>query len=1019
MATRSLQEPLPAWQDSAVDRVLWGDQSLPGVVSKSGRKQHRSCDQCRKGKKGCDAIILKDFGNDLADNDAEGGWGRGTFPLGPCSNCTKTGKDCTFVWLFSQERDRLRRTNNGPGPSSKRVKLRATGIQSAISSLDGLPSDGARERLNIFSASSSSPKRVRRGGRGQSEHPSVVSHDQSARPPALQWDFDEISEEDSVFESPETFSSLSPSWNRRTSYGKETCQPPPISNFVWSEPFNPEPFHDEISEEKSNSMGYSSSAASGVSHIGKTQTGTSRQTKRPIQTPVDISPFSIPENLATFTNKSLMTESLMKVYHDSMENALSCWLTERTCPYGSRALTSNGAGSIDPSMLREWGPDWSNRICKQVINLDRKFAVIQDRPLTRSEEKAASNALNLAIMAFATQWSQSSDRSRGKFQPVNTNENPWERSNDLVNDEAQSPGYAGHHVDDFMPPAMEFDRIIQETLWAQARRAIQDATHIESFRVVFAHIIFALTQRPLNIDQHFPSPQPKARKASSRSLHTTLTPESEDNEHSDSASEATDREEHSRLIADIEDVIDQDGPPIFLEQGLRHIHALRCKVEGGKARRWKSKDESGRINPGVSSTSAQLTREDRKTVDLLYWLGVMFDTLSAAIHKRPLVVSDEDSDVHLEEPPKPNCLRRHGLSCEDRQTPSTKQQIPDRLMSTNTSKLWSSFFFQDQALRNGTPPIRWPCSYQSAATALADAAPIKVLLFRKVTRIQTLMLRHIHGEQLEGAIKDALQVHQYWNALYGPFILDCVAHHDQLPARIQSWYICLTGHWHLAVLLLADIIQIIDTDGQLGLESHRRWRESCGLVTALRQRTSHAVADLARCSCPREDASFPDAGEFHFAVNQGALLTEPWTQVLIRVFAKAGALLLADAAISKYRTDPEKSCKQALKRSESCAEALWYLGRKSDMAFLAAKVLTEALKDAREKIVTAEKSQISEEWLEPRFSVDDDFSFSALSAEIDGFAQTSGDTEFGLLEEDTMQNFHVGLMGVDDFESFI
>ena len=81
MATRTLQEPLPAWEDSAVDRVLWGDQSLPGVVSKSGRKQHRSCDQCRKGKKGCDAIILKDFGNDLADNNVEGGWGRGVLDL--------------------------------------------------------------------------------------------------------------------------------------------------------------------------------------------------------------------------------------------------------------------------------------------------------------------------------------------------------------------------------------------------------------------------------------------------------------------------------------------------------------------------------------------------------------------------------------------------------------------------------------------------------------------------------------------------------------------------------------------------------------------------------------------------------------------------------------------------------------------------------------------------------------------------------------------------------------------------
>jgi hypothetical protein len=91
MTTRALQQPLPAWEDSAVERVLWGDQSLPGVVSKSGRKQHRSCDQCRKGKKGCDAVILKDFGNDLTDSNVEGSWGRGVLEFH--SNCSCGASD--------------------------------------------------------------------------------------------------------------------------------------------------------------------------------------------------------------------------------------------------------------------------------------------------------------------------------------------------------------------------------------------------------------------------------------------------------------------------------------------------------------------------------------------------------------------------------------------------------------------------------------------------------------------------------------------------------------------------------------------------------------------------------------------------------------------------------------------------------------------------------------------------------------------------------------------------------------
>ncbi|KAL5317605.1 hypothetical protein ACEPPN_014701 [Leptodophora sp. 'Broadleaf-Isolate-01'] len=968
MSTQALQQPrLRTWDELVVDRVLSGEPTLPRLpVSKSSRKQHRSCDQCRRGKKGCDAVVLKDFAKDMAN------LGHGTLPLGPCSNCNKTGKNCTFIWLLSQEKDRIRRTNDGSGRlPSKHVKLRrAAEILSDISGpVVGIASDSPQEPVN---------KKVRLGDSKQSEQFSVVSLEQSQSagpPPALQWDFDDISERESVFASPETFSSTSQCWNNRgTSFGEETGQQlPPFSDLDWNEHFETAPC---------------SSSASGLSHTSEVQTGTSRPMKRQNkQASVDISPFSIPENLVTFTNKSLMTENLMKVYHDSMENALSCWLTERTCPYGNRAVFSNSAGSIDTSMLREWGPDWSNRICRQVINLDRKSAIIRDRPLSSLEDKASSKALNLVIMAFAAQWSQSSERSRTKFPPANA-------TNYLVDDETQSHWCDAEH--DFTPPAIEFDRMMQETLWAQARRAIQDATHIESFRVVFAHLIFALTQRPLDVNQDSPSRQSKPRKEFSRSLHTTLTPESRDGR--DSSSEVTDREEHSRLIGEIEDVIDQDGLPIFLEQGLRHIHTLRCKVD---------------------STSAKLTQEDRKTVDLLYWLGVMFDTLSAAIHKRPLVVSDEDSDIHLEDPPNPNFP--HQNDREDRQFSSAEQpHTPPRLMSTQSSKLWSSFFFQEQAPRKRTPPIRWPCSYQSAATALADAAPIKVLLFRKVTRIQTLIMRHVHGEQLEDAIKDALQVHQYWNTLYGPFILDCVAHHDQLPARIQSWYICLTCHWHLAVLLLADLIQLIDTDRRLGLESYRRWRESCGLVTALRRRTSHAVAELARCACPREDASFPDAGEFHFAVNKGALLTEPWTQVLIRVFAKAGALLLADAATSRCTDDAERMHKQALEYSESCVEALWYLGRKSDMAFLAARVLADALKNAKEKTVSVGVSQSPEEWLEPGFSMGGDISFSVPSAETDGyFLQTSGGTEFGMMGEDMIQNFRFDSVGVDDFGSFI
>ena len=127
--------------------------------------------------------------------------------------------------------------------------------------------------------------------------------------------------------------------------------------------------------------------------------------------------------------------------------------------------------------------------------------------------------------------------------------------------------------------------------------------------------------------------------------------------------------------------------------------------------------------------------------------------------------------------------------------------------------------------------------------------------------------------------------------LNAPFIQDCVQYHDSLPPRIQSWYICLTGHWHLATLLLADLIEIVD-DSEVGLERSSFTASRTDFVARFRKGNCQALSDLARCSCPRENASFARSIDFHFAVNQGALLTEPWTAVLIRAFAKAGVVLL-------------------------------------------------------------------------------------------------------------------------------
>ncbi|RDW61652.1 hypothetical protein BP5796_11544 [Coleophoma crateriformis] len=934
----------------------------------------------------------------------------GLLPLGPCSNCAKTGKNCTFIWLHAQEKDRVGRTNNASKPSSKRAKSNAIEGQPDISSFN-LRQAGRYDQVQLdyppIPALSLKSKHLNSG-----RFSPVSSVGQPSGQRSAQYWPGENFDQDDTFTTPlNDLPADAQHFNGRSFYGEESDPSNPFSGFAWGTPVNAVGDVDDSFSGGTHLSSKSYPASNNSSEIPQTANSTKNCTsshkKRKLERPANISPFSTPERLAAFTNRSLITESLMRVYHDSLENALSCWLTERTCPYGTRSFPPLGAHSVDTTMLHEWGPGWSNRICRQVVSLDRSSAAIRDRPLTGIEDKAASKALNLAILAFATQWSQSSERSRKKFLPFDANRRSWDHTVD-DNLFGESPTATTDTRQDFAPPP-EFDRTIQESFWTQARQALQDAGHIESFRVVFAHIIFALTQRPLNIDQDFSFPQLKEPKAFSRIREAVLTPASEDTGCGQGLYTSHSRletvKDSSRLMEELEDLIDHDGPPIFLEQGLRHIHSLRYKlnrlnVQGDK---WKGS------NPTANSLdnkplSISLSRKDWKTVDMLYWLGVMFDTLSAAMHKRPLVVSDEDSDLHPEIPPKPNEFHRQSQRSGSPLSNRTVYE-PNHSSSPGVSSLWESYFFQAQQSRSRSSPVRWPCSYEIAATALADAAPIKVLLFRKVTRIQTLLSRHVLGDKLENSIKDALDVYQYWNTVYGPFIADCVAHHDRLPARIQSWYICLTGHWHLAVLLLADIIQTIDY--HLDFESHRRERESCGLLNTLRRRSTHAVADLARCSCPKENASFPDTGGFHFALNQGALLTEPWTQVLIRVFAKAGALLLADAEASKYGIESAESSKESLQRCEECVEALWYLGRKSDMAFLAAKLLTKALNGPLESMAATEASHAAENFGSSP-SLDEDFSFSVPSLEDEFVFQRAGDVDFSLLTEDIALDYNIG-----------
>jgi hypothetical protein len=619
---------------------------------------------------------------------------------------------------------------------------------------------------------------------------------------------------------------------------------------------------------------------------------------------IDPSFTNISDYLSRSANHTFMSENLMQIYHDSMENALSCWLNERTCPYRFKTSTpkaiTNGPpiNSDGEDVKQAWRTDWPNRIFRRVVDLDRVAGRIRDKPLSHSEDNAASKALYLVIMAFATQWAQASKRSREEHPPMNGAVFPGQTQN--------GNGIGNEDVE-------EFDRVIQQAYWASARKALLECADIESFKVAFANIIFSLTQRPIA-----PEHQAAIRRDSQSSNNSSLPANLFDFD-------------LSTLQDRVDKVIDEDGPPIYLEQGVRHVHSLRHKLQ-------RRERELAKANPGMDPKKTVLKEEERATVELMAWLGYMLESLTSAMHQRPLVVADEDCDV------LPEAIE--ALNLKD-------DEIPVRRGSEtkNSSRLWDDYFFlQDQSNRRGEI-LRYPCSYSAAAAGLTDAAPIKVLLYRKVTLLQTLFTRGTNTAKIEDTINDAMKTYEYWQSRYEPFFQDCIANHDKLHQRIQSWYICLCAHWHLATLLLADAIEAID-GAELSSDSGRRVRRIGNLVGTLQRHNSHLVSDLARCATPRADASFPTGKGWHFALNSGALLTEPWTAILIRVFSKAAVLLMREAWGSSRTSSPNGGSRngtskrpnpELLKRCEDSIRALKYLGRKSDTARLAGDTLSDAL----------------------------------------------------------------------------
>ncbi|PNP78906.1 hypothetical protein FNYG_07771 [Fusarium nygamai] len=827
------------------------------------KRTQYACDQCRKSKRGCDAPPLEIPRNmdPLRDGKMIVGEKPPLAQSSPCSYCTKTHKKCTMNWAWTQIQISyaLAAAARGePGiecivPSrrdSTSTRRESTSTENTRDTPNSIvPDDNtfdAQSAAQSFVSQSLPPVPVFSEIDTSLDVPSFLDNSSLD---ALPFDF--------VPEQTEPIDS--------NFYGIQfkdlTAPEEPLSEpweFFKDSTVPPELQFDAASMSQFPTVSPTEPAQSLIAVSPNNEKDWRRTKRRRVSTTwsdtqsSSLSSFTMDHSMMTKSNSLMISTNLLQIYHDVLEHNLSCWLNEITCPFGRQQKTVS-----QPGNLAEWGSSWTNRVLRRTMNLDRVAQSTQLIHMTRQQDSATAKALHLCIMAFATQWAQGSRRHRERYPSLDdiAEENPL-----------------NEYMDDFKE---EFDRHLQRNIWDQARRALDDVADVESYRLVCAEMIFGLTQKPLD---------------------------PEDTEHSDVDTSGCFEDVYDmQSVADeIASIIETDGPPIFMERAARKMHSLKYRFDAEKKGLTKGRKRANLV--------ASMSSEDAGTVSLLYWLTVMFDTVSATMSERPLVVVDANS------------------------------QHDDARGDTD----WNVPLFIQDSLEKPRQNVHWPCSYEEAAEAVTRSAPVKVLMFRHVAYLQNLLRQGESGEKVEEFIERSARVYRYWNTTYGTFFRELLQNYNCIPGRIQSWFICICAHWNLGVLLLADLIHHID-EHALGLPAPSQSRSNCKWVMRIRERSARELSDLARVTAP-DNRTFivPTLSEFHHAINQCMILTEPWTVILIRAFSKAANYWMAEVNELLQVDRAGEELEERLGRGEECIRILWILGKKSDIARRCAETLSRA-----------------------------------------------------------------------------
>jgi hypothetical protein len=979
---------------------------------RTDRRQYQSCDRCRKGRRGCDAVSLgiDPFGRSDPTTSSQ-------IRRRGCSGCQKFNKECTFEWLRSIPRQVLpRRLKTKPKPSEQRFRdqpgfdavLPSAGLSPTHNAqqpektdtgtnfhdelnlnigLDGLllPENGLPLAVDYRLGSISRPNL---SGQTAAESFSGAACDFVSSNLFDQSGFSE----DQFHGTESTGEGDDPIvWVQNNEYTGQIYRDSShdqIFETLWvgeahpssqSDPGMPIPTIDRIQttslEDQNDLLGLEY-------HHNKLQDpflGWFPTTTSPSSCTVDgelltncvatqhYPTISMQEHrLADKSNKITISNDLMKIYFDTLENALECWIDVETCPY--RIETDVGLRSHIVNEQTRLS-SFSTTLYNRVHRLDAVFSRQRPRPLSRAEDSGSSEALKLAIMAFACQWSHSSRSS-----PTNLYEKTLALTDE---DHAVEP----RPTSDFeASDTQEFERLLRLSVWHESQRCLSRWRYCGSFRVILASIVLFCSQQPLDEDEpnefreNHLNPFASQDLGAGKSGHSSLGCLDDQLNSSALSSNTTAQVFANKSIPDLT----LFSSSFNGHEGLQHLEiGLRQLLN------WRKSIISSHLHKQNGAFHTETTEapcdgnalpgsQNLSDFNRLFWLGVMCDTTSSVLNQRSLIIPDTETFTSSGGVTRLDMdsitTTTFGAS---RWRPDVDHHHPPKRM-TQSVDIWGSYLLDaDRIWRRSLVATENLSTSQFKSKMIKQGVPLKMLFWRKVGRLQNMISSHKQQPmssptptEVENAIKEALAVHQYWTVNYGEFFTACTREHLNLSIQSRSWYLVLVLGWNMACLILARYIDFVDRNA-MSERLGQSLRGSSALTSELKKASAYAIAEAAGVSSclpatssslsAEEDASLAAGtsttkSSHPVLLGQSAILSDPHTEKVVKALEIASEILLD--WLRQWRS-PEvgdyvphlswlytnTSSDEISRHCVSCINALNLLKSKSDVARLTAEHL--------------------------------------------------------------------------------